>query len=413
MSERIAGTARPSARIVRLANFVTPSSGGLRTALHQLGAGYLAAGHEPVLVIPGPAYRDEFTAQGRVITLPGPVVPRSGGYRVLLGRRRIARLLTTLAPDRIEVSDRSTLRWTGEWARRTGTRSVMVSHESLDGLLGLAGPALRPAADRLNARTAASYDRIVCTTAWAAAEFARIGAPNLTQVPLGVDLTHFHPGRYDRDLRRSYADPTELLLFHCGRLSPEKKPERSVAALAELRARGVPAVLVIAGDGPLRERMQASAARARLPVWFLRYVADRNVLARLLATADVVLAPGPIETFGLAALEALASGTPVVVSAQSALPEVTGSAGLAADGDGPAYADAIQELAVRPRADRRAEARRRAERYPWSAAVAGFLRAHDLTPGPGEVRSLRPVRTGQSYRTSPDPGTRGGNAASR
>ncbi|MDQ1647085.1 MAG: alpha,6-mannosyltransferase [Cryptosporangiaceae bacterium] len=400
-------------RIVRLANFVTPSSGGLRTALHQLGAGYLAAGHEPVLVVPGPAYRDEFTAQGRVITLPAPVVPRSGGYRVLLGRRRIARLLTTLAPDRIEVSDRSTLRWTGEWAQRTGTRSVMVSHESLDGLLGLAGPTLRPAADRLNARTAANYDRIVCTTAWAAAEFARIGARNLTRVPLGVDLTHFHPGRYDRDLRRSYADPTELLLFHCGRLSPEKKPERSVAALAELRARGVPAVLVIAGDGPLRARMQASAARARLPVWFLRYVADRDVLARLLATADVVLAPGPIETFGLAALEALASGTPVVVSAQSALPEVTGSAGLAADGDGPAYADAIQELAVRPRADRRAEARRRAERYPWSAAVDGFLRAHELTPGSADVRSLRPVGTGQSYRTSPGPGTRGGNEASR
>jgi alpha-1,6-mannosyltransferase len=367
-------------RIVRLANFVTPSSGGLRTALHQLGAGYLAAGHEPVLVVPGPVYRDELTPQGRVVTVPGPVVPRSGGYRVLLARRRIARLLATLAPDRIEVSDRSTLRWTGEWARRHGVGSVMVSHESLDGLLGLAGPRLRPAADRLNAWTAASYDRIVCTTAWAAAEFARIGAPNLTQVPLGVNLTHFHPDRYDRDLRHSYADPTELLLFHCGRLSPEKKPERSIAALAELRARGVPAVLVVAGEGPLRERLQASAARARLPVWFLRYVGDRDVLARLLATADVVLAPGPVETFGLAALEALASGTPVVVSAQSALPEVVGSAGLAAGGDGPAYADAVQELAVRPRADRRAEARRRAERYPWSAAVAGFLRAHELSP---------------------------------
>ncbi len=41
-------------RIVRLANYVAPASGGLRTALRELGAGYLAAGHEPVLVIPGP-----------------------------------------------------------------------------------------------------------------------------------------------------------------------------------------------------------------------------------------------------------------------------------------------------------------------------------------------------------------------
>jgi alpha-1,6-mannosyltransferase len=42
-------------RIVRLANFITPYSGGLRTALRELGAGYAAAGHEPVLVMPGAA----------------------------------------------------------------------------------------------------------------------------------------------------------------------------------------------------------------------------------------------------------------------------------------------------------------------------------------------------------------------
>ncbi|MEU2415461.1 hypothetical protein OG795_27620 [[Kitasatospora] papulosa] len=45
-------------RIVRLANFVTPASGGLRTALDELGRGYLAAGHEPVLIVPGAAADD-------------------------------------------------------------------------------------------------------------------------------------------------------------------------------------------------------------------------------------------------------------------------------------------------------------------------------------------------------------------
>jgi alpha-1,6-mannosyltransferase len=40
-------------RIVRLANYVGPRSGGMRTALRELSAGYLAAGHEPVLIIPG------------------------------------------------------------------------------------------------------------------------------------------------------------------------------------------------------------------------------------------------------------------------------------------------------------------------------------------------------------------------
>ena len=76
-------------RIVRLANFVAPRSGGLRIALAELGAGYLAAGHEPVLVIPGERDGDERCAQGRVITLRAPRVPFTGGYRVLWRRRRL------------------------------------------------------------------------------------------------------------------------------------------------------------------------------------------------------------------------------------------------------------------------------------------------------------------------------------
>src|SRR5262249_37183107 len=123
-------------RIVRLANFVHPTSGGLRTALRELGAGYLAAGHEPVLVIPGQSYSDTHTAQGRVISLPGPPVLPS--YRAIVRRRPLRRLLESLAPDRIEVSDRTTLRWTGAWARKHGVPSVMVSHESLEGLLRVA-----------------------------------------------------------------------------------------------------------------------------------------------------------------------------------------------------------------------------------------------------------------------------------
>ncbi|MDG4865956.1 glycosyltransferase family 1 protein, partial [Streptomyces sp. T-3] len=102
-------------RIVRMANFVAPASGGLRTALRELGGGYLAAGHEPVLIVPGERAADRLTGQGRVITLPGPLLPGTGGYRVLADRRSLTRLLERLAPDRLEVSDRTTLRWTGEW----------------------------------------------------------------------------------------------------------------------------------------------------------------------------------------------------------------------------------------------------------------------------------------------------------
>jgi alpha-1,6-mannosyltransferase len=366
-------------RIVRVANFVTPRSGGLRTALRRLGAGYLAAGHEPILVIPGPEHTDEQTEQGRVITLPGPRLPGMGGYRVLLDRTRTAAALRSLRPDRIEVSDRSTLRWVGGWARRRDIPSMMVSHESLDGLLRLFGPTpARHIANRLNARTAADHDRIVCTTQWAANEFERIGARNIHRVPLGVDLDIFSPTNRSDAMRARWAAPSDVLLVHCGRLSPEKRPNRSLEALAGLRAAGVPAVLVVAGAGPLRSRQQSEAAERGLPVRFLGHVADRAELATLLATEDVVIAPGPIETFGLAALEAMASGTPVVASAESALPEVLGPAGRAASGNGPAYTAAIRSLLSEPEATRRATARIQAERFPWSASIAGFLTAHQV-----------------------------------
>lgn len=357
-------------RIVRIANFVTPSSGGLRTALRSLGAGYLAGGHEPMLIIPGPRDSTESTPQGMVITLRGPRVPFLGGYRVLLARRRVRAVILALSPDVLEVSDRTTLRWTGRWARSRGIPSVMVSHESVRALLPSWCGFL---ADWLNRRTSARYDRVVCTTAWAAAEFARIGAPNVVQVPLGVNLSAFapHPLGPPASSARPAAGAEEVLLVHCGRLSPEKKPHRSLRTLASLRARGIPARLVVAGDGPLRDHLERQAARAGLPVTFTGFIADTGTLAALLRSADVALAPGPAETFGLAAVEALACGTPVVVSASSALPSLVGDAGVAVAGDD--LASGVLDVLRRPVAARRAAARAQAEHFGWPASVQGFL----------------------------------------
>ena len=376
-------------RIVRLANYVGPRSGGMRTALRELGASYLAAGHDPVLIIPGRRRGDEATAQGRMITRYGPIVPFTGGYRALLGRRRLAALLTELRPDRIEVSDRTTLRWTGQWARQHGVPAVMVSHESLTGLFSLPADVsgmsrwrsrllserATALADTLNRRSSRDYQRIVCTTRWAAAEFERIGAPNLTRIPLGVDLELFSPERYSDATREAHAKPDQTLLVHCSRLSVEKKPHRSLAALAGLRAAGVDAVLVIAGDGPLRARLERAARRTALPVRFAGFVTDPKELAILLASADVVVAPGPVETFGLAALEALACGTPVVVSASSALPEVVATAGIAVTGED--FADGVRAVLARDPIARRAAARARAAEFGWPASVTAFLAVHE------------------------------------
>lgn len=375
------GHAPGGLRIVRLANFVTPASGGLRTALDELGRGYRAAGHEPVLIVPGAAASDVGTPQGRVLTLPGPELPGTGGYRVLADRGRLRRLLEELRPDRLEVSDRTTLRWTGEWARRARVPSVMVSHETTDGVLrtwGVPPAAAGRAADRLNARSAHAYARIVCTTEWAEREFVRIGVRNVVRAPLGVDLRRFCPERRSTALRARHLRGQEVLLLLGSRLSVEKRPGRALDALAALRNLGVRAALVVAGDGPLRAGLESRARAERLPAAFLGHVRDRAELARLQASADLCLAPGPAETFGLSALEALACGTPVVASAVSALPEVIGPAGIAAADSGPAFAHALRELLARPEQERRAEARARAELFGWDRSVAAFLAAHDV-----------------------------------
>src|SRR5262249_45342024 len=121
--------------VVGVGHFFTPRSCGPRAAPHGPGAGGAPAGRGPGAVMAGAADQDEQTPQGRVITLRAPVLPLSGGYRLLLSRRRVSHLLEALQPDRLEVSDRTTLRWTGQWARSHSVPTVMISHESVTGLL--------------------------------------------------------------------------------------------------------------------------------------------------------------------------------------------------------------------------------------------------------------------------------------
>jgi alpha-1,6-mannosyltransferase len=361
-------------RIVQLANFYGPRSGGLRTALHALGAGYVARGHEVVLVVPGPRNATDLLPGGiRRATIAAPRLPGTGGYRAV-DPWRVQRLLERLRPDAIEVSDRLTLRGLGTWAARRGVPSVVISHERLDRLLSqflLPAGVARRVADAANARMAAAYDTVVCTTAFAGAEFDRIGATNVRRVPLGVDLATFSPLHRDPALRAELGRGAEALLVHAGRLSPEKHPERSVDTVAALRDAGLDVRLVVAGDGPRRAALERRAAG--LPVTFVGFVPGRAQLAALLASADVSLAPGPHETFGLSALEALASGTPVVVSRSSALPEIVAGSGAAAEDSPAAFAAGVTTLLAADEAVRRGAARSRAEEFGWPASVDRML----------------------------------------
>jgi len=363
-------------RVVQVANFYGPRSGGLRTAVDRLGAEYCASGHSVFLIVPGRHAEWVRLPSGVTrISLPARLIPFTGGYRAVLPRP-VTALLEELEPDALEVSDRLTLRSLGPWGRRHGVSTVMISHERLDRLVGqiLPEPMARAVADVANRRTATNYDAVVCTTAFAREEFERIDATNVMTVPLGVDLDQFHPRHHSPELRGRWAGPDQVLLVHCGRLSVEKHPHRSIDTVATLREAGVDARLVVVGEGPLRARLQRQAGR--LPVDFLGYVGCRDTVAGILASADVALAPGPHETFGLAALEALACGTPAVVSRTSALAEIlTTDSGATADNDARAVARAVTTVMGRPERERRHSARQRAEQFSWPRSAQGMLTA--------------------------------------
>ena len=274
-------------RVVQVANFYGPRSGGLRTAVDRLGAEYCARGHDVFLVVPGRHSEWVQLPSGVIrISLPAKLIPFTGGYRAVLPGP-VTSLLEQLAPDALEVSDRLTLRSLGGWGRRHDVATVMISHERLDRLVGqiLPAAAARSIADAANRRSAASYDAIVCTTAFARQEFERIHAPNVLTVPLGVDLDQFHPRRHSASVRQQWARPEQTLLVHCGRLSVEKHAHRSIDTVAALQDSGVDARLVVVGEGPLRARLERQAAR--LPVDFTGYIGCRDTVATILASADV------------------------------------------------------------------------------------------------------------------------------
>ena len=372
-------------KIIHIANFYGPKSGGIKTTLHSLGTEYGKIGHEFIYVVPGKKFSRERTDHGGCITLPSWVIPFSGGYRVIRSTRQVKTILQSLKPDRLEVSDRFTLSCLGNWAKNQNIPAIVFSHETLRGLVkNYFGISLKSFVGWHNSRLAGKFDYVVTTTKFASDEFTEIGTSNVVRVPLGVDLETFSPAHRNEELRAKMIKGGDVLLVHCGRLSPEKKPERSLQVLRELLNRGVNARLVFIGSGPLHKKLYDSSRD--IPVTFWGYVANKNLLAQMIASADVSIAPGPIETFCLAALESLASGTPVVASETSAVGEFLTQengdfVGLTAANNGAAFADAVQIILDEIREDRTltARCRQQAEQFPWSKTINRLENINSVT----------------------------------
>ena len=119
---------------------------------------------------------------------------------------------------------------------------------------------------------------------------------------------------------------TPLILF-AGKLVSFKRPLDVIRATARLRASGSLAEVVIAGAGPLQHEVEAEAAKLGVPLYCLGFC-NQSEMPSIYAAADVLVLPSSRETWGLVCNEALASGTPIVVS------DVCGCApDLASDGN--------------------------------------------------------------------------------
>jgi N-acetyl-alpha-D-glucosaminyl L-malate synthase BshA len=170
-------------------------------------------------------------------------------------------------------------------------------------------------------------------------------------VPNFVDPGEFRPSPDRASLSRLFprfewsgpARPSVLL--HASNFRALKRVGDAVVALSEV-IRERPAVLVLVGDGPEREGVEKLAGALGLGP-YVTFLGEQLHLGGLFAQADVFVLPSEQESFGLAALEALASGVPVVASNVGGLPEVVrdGETGrLVPPHDPRALAEAVLDL---------------------------------------------------------------------
>jgi glycosyltransferase involved in cell wall biosynthesis len=309
-------------------HFSTASSGGAERVAAEVYArlvsehgvnltvlSVLAPGHEPVRV-PG----------ARVVAAPGLDLSGLVGAEMLLAPglwRRARALHDEVGPDVLHANG---LHFHGtavaaRLARRTGTTLVSTAHL---GDLSALGPRLRLGGAlwdaTLGSHVVRSSAAIVSVSGAVADHLGTLGARpgSVVVAPNGVDHDVYHP-RGRRPV--GSAGPLEAVLV--GRLVDNKGPRVALEALATARAQGPDVRLTVLGDGPLRRRLEADAARLGLQaaVTWHGHVTD---VASHLRRADVLLRPSFTEGLPLAVLEGMACGLPVICSTVPGNTEVVG-----------------------------------------------------------------------------------------
>lgn len=141
---------------------------------------------------------------------------------------------------------------------------------------------------------------------------------DLHVIPNFVNLAEYHP---EAALpRESFAPADHKLLVHVSNFREVKRVKDVVRIFARIR-RAMPATLLMVGDGPDRQDAEHEVRELGIGA-DVRFLGRLDAVAPVLAAADLFVLPSQTESFGLAALEAMACGSPVLAARSGGLPEV-------------------------------------------------------------------------------------------
>ena len=211
---------------------------------------------------------------------------------------------------------------------------------------------------------------VIAVSEGTAHSMARYADFESTIIPNGVDVAYWRTSPSDRYVRSGTRN-----LVYLGRLEQRNGPDVAIDAFGQIAERAPDVRLLMAGDGPMRQELEARVPPAlRQRVDFLGAVYDRR--PELLASSSVFLLPARAVGFSIMVLEAFAAGLPVV-----ALPGLgTNAAGahwsnvvLAEDAGPAAFAAAVIDTLQRDQADRIARGRAIAEAYDWERVGGRIL----------------------------------------
>jgi glycosyltransferase involved in cell wall biosynthesis len=338
---------------------------GSATVFAAVGHGLQARGHEVRALVPRLALVQGFAARGV------PVRQTDIAHTGLRHARALHRALAELSADVVLADRPRDLRLA---AAASLARPIAIVH-------CLSTPL--PATDL---RTRIAYRRVRLTvylTERLAADALHVapwmGRAALRVIPNGVDTAFYRPdpaaGQAFRERHGLSAGP---LLLGVGALTPEKRWDVLLDALATLGSPPAVPPLCLCGGGELEGTLRRQAETLGVRVRFLGALPAAELVGAYNA-ATCVVHTRPDEVFALALLEALACGRPVVAVAGGGTPELLGEAGvLAPPGDPRAFAGVLH--AVLGDAGRRERlavaARRRAEeRFTLDRMVGDFEKA--------------------------------------